>query len=51
MEAAMKLWKEFLEWGLYEGMRPYNAGKLLHSLFNACDKHEKHWPTVSQSCA
>lgn len=47
MEAAIKLWKEFLEWGLYEGIRPLNAAQLLHALFNACDKHEKHWPTVS----
>lgn len=47
MDATIKLWKEFLGWGLYEGIRPNNAAQLLHALFNACDKHEKHWPTVS----
>lgn len=46
MEATIKLWKEFQNRGLYEGLRPDSAANLLHSLFTACYKHDKHWPTV-----
>lgn len=46
MEVAMILWKEFQDWGLYEDIRPESAANLLHSLFTACYKHDKYWPTV-----
>lgn len=47
MEEAVKVWTEFKDSGLYEGIPPHSAARLLHPLFNACDKHEKYWATVS----
>lgn len=46
MDEAIKVWKELKASGMYEGISPYSAGRLLHPLFNACDKHVKYWPTV-----
>lgn len=51
MDEAIKVWKELKESGMYEGISPFSAGRLLHPLFNACDKHEKYWPTVSERTA
>ncbi|CAM9273262.1 unnamed protein product, partial [Ectocarpus sp. 13 AM-2016] len=46
MDEAIKVWKELKASGMYEGISPYSAGRLLHPLFNACDKHVKYWPTA-----
>ncbi|CAM9455508.1 unnamed protein product, partial [Ectocarpus fasciculatus] len=49
MDEAIKVWKELKASGMYEGISPYSAGRLLHPLFNACDKHEKYWPTALEA--